>query len=71
MINFDVTEENIKEHKLNQPQIPYHPYSILIIGGYGSGKIILLFNLINKQADIDQIYLYAEDPYEGKYQLLI
>ena len=28
-------------------------------------------NLINNQPDIDKIYLYAKDPYEGKYQLLI
>ena len=26
MINFDVTKENIKEHNLNWPQIPDHPY---------------------------------------------
>ena len=28
-------------------------------------------NLINNQPDIDKIYLYAKDPYEAKYQLLI
>ena len=28
-------------------------------------------NLINKQPDTDQIYLYAKDPYEAKYQFLI
>ena len=28
-------------------------------------------NLIEKQPDVDQIYLYAEDPYESKYQYLI
>ena len=28
-------------------------------------------NLINKQPDIDKIYLYAKDPYETKYQYLI
>ena len=31
----------------------------------------MLFNLINHEPDIDRIYLYAEDPYEAKYQLLI
>ena len=30
-----------------------------------------LFNLINQQPDIDKIYLYAKDPYETKYELLI
>ena len=29
------------------------------------------FNLINNEADIDKIYLYAEDPCEPKYQFLI
>ena len=42
MINFDdVVKEKMKEHKSNLPQIPDHPYIILIIiGGSGSGKKI-------------------------------
>ena len=33
MISFDdATKENIKEHKSNWPQIPDHPYRILLIG---------------------------------------
>ena len=42
-----------------------------MIGGSGSGKTNALLNLINNQPDIDKIYLYAKDPYEAKYQLLI
>ena len=30
-----------------------------------------LLNLINNELDIDKIYLYAKDPYEAKYQILI
>ena len=30
-----------------------------------------MFNLINQQPDIDNIYLYAKDPYEAKHQFLI
>ena len=43
----------------------------MIIGGSGSGKTNALLNLINHEPDIDKIYLYAKDPYEAKYQLLI
>ena len=72
MINFDdVTKENIKEHNLNQSQIPDHPYRILIIGGSGSGKTKSLFNLIKEEPDIGRIHLYAKDSYEAKYQFLI
>ena len=72
MINFDdVVKENIKNHNLNWPQIPDHPYRILIIGGSGSGKTNSLFNLINQQPYIDKTYLYDKDPYEAKYQFLI
>ena len=40
MINFDnVTIENIQEHNQNWPEIPDHPYRILIIGRSGSGKV--------------------------------
>ena len=51
-----------------RPQIPDHPYRILIIGGSGSGKTNSLFNLIN-EPDIDKIYLYAKDQNEAKYLL--
>ena len=72
MINFDeYTNVNKKEHNLNWPYIPDHPYRILIIGGSGSGKTNALLNLINNQPDIDKIYLHANNPYEDKYQLLI
>ena len=30
-----------------------------------------LFNLLSKPSDIDKICLYAKNPYEAKYQLLI
>ena len=37
-----------------------HPYRILIIGGSGSGKTNMLFNLIKHQRrDIDKIYSYV------------
>ena len=72
MNNFDdVIKENIKEHNPNWPQIPDHPYIILIIGDSGSEKTKSLFNLISQKPDIDKIYLYTKDPYEAKYQFLI
>ena len=72
MINFDeYKNENKKEHNLNWPYIPDHPYKILIIGGSWTGKTNALLNLINNQPDIDKIYLYEKDPYEDKYQYLI
>ena len=59
------------EHNSNCPYIPDHPYRILIIGGFGSGKTNALLNLINNQLDTHKIYLYAKDPYKAKYQYLI
>ena len=39
MIKFDdYVNENKNEHNENWPNIPDHPYRILIIGGSGSGK---------------------------------
>ena len=46
-------------------------YKILIIGGSGSGKTNALLNLLNNEPDIEEIYLYAKDPYEANHQLLI
>ena len=69
MINFDVvTKEETKEHNPNWPQISDHPYRIVITEGSGTWKTSSLFN---HQPDIDKIYLYVKNPYEGKYQFLI
>ena len=34
-----ITNENNKKHNEKWPYIPDQPYRILIIGGFGSGKI--------------------------------
>ena len=69
MINFDdYASENKTEHNRNWSYTPDHPYRILILGGWGSGKTNALLNLIESQQDIDKIYLYAKDPHEAKYQ---
>ena len=62
MFNFDyITEEDIKKHNPKWPDIPDHPYR----------KANALLNLINNEPDTNKIYLYAKDPSEAKYQLLI
>ena len=74
MINFDdyvnenKTEQELRSHNKNWPYTPDHPYGILITGGSGSGKTNVLLNLMENQSDIDEIDLYAKDPYEAKYQ---
>ena len=74
MFNFDyITKEGVKEHNPNWQEIPDHPYKILVVEGSGSEKTNALLKnaLINHELDIDKIILYAKDPYEAKYQLLI
>ena len=39
------TKENMNEYNRNWPQIPNHPYRILIIGGSGSGNTRPLLNM--------------------------
>ena len=39
----------MEEHNLNWPQILDHTYSILILGGSGSGKTNALLNLTKQQ----------------------
>ena len=72
MINIDnIVNNNNVFHDEKLPDIPDHPYRILIIGGSGSGKTNTLLNLINKQKGIDKIYSYAKDLSEPKYEYLI
>ena len=71
MFNFDyITKEDTKEHNAKWPEIPDHPYRILITGGSGSGKTNALLILMNHEPDIDKIYLYTKDPYKSKHKLL-
>ena len=58
-------------HNSNWPKAAGYPYRILINWRSRSGKINSLFNLITHQPDIDKIYLYAKNPHETKYQLLL
>ena len=46
----------MKTNHRNWPQIPDHPFKLLIIGGSGSWKTDSLFDLINQQPDIDKTY---------------
>ena len=72
MFNVDyITKEEIKEHNSNWPEVLEHSYRILLIEDSGHGKTNALLNLINHEPVINKIYLYAKDPYEAKYQLLI
>ena len=53
MINFDdVAKKYINEHNSNWPQIPDHPYRLLIVKGSRPGKTNSLLNLISEQPDI-------------------
>ena len=51
--------------------IPGYLHRILIIEGSGSESMQSLFNVISHQPNIDKMNLYANDPYEWKYQFLI
>ena len=70
MINFDdYANENKTQLIKNWPYIPDHPYRILIIGDWGSGKTNALLNLINNHPNVDKIYLYAKDSCEVKISI--
>ena len=66
----DYANQNKIKHNLKWPYIPDDPRRIHIKRGSRSGKTNALLNLTNNQPDIDEIYLYAKDPYKAKYQLL-
>ena len=66
MLNLDNIVNNKNENKDNN-----WPFRMLIIGPSGSGKTNTLLDLINNLHPIDNIYLYAKDLSEPKYEYLI
>ena len=72
-----ILQKKTNKHNSNwQPEIPNHPYRMLIIGGFGSEKTNALLNQIKQENDddfsiIDKIYLYIKNPNETKYHYLI
>ena len=68
MLNLDNIVSNKKKSSSENDDWPFR---MLIIGRSGSGKTNTLLNLIDKFHPIDEIYLYAKDTDEEKYQYLI
>ena len=66
MLNLDNIVSNKNENKDNN-----WPFRMLIIGPSGSGKTNTLLHLISNLHPIDEIYLYAKDLSERKYEFLI
>ena len=52
----------MKEHNPNCPDIPDHPYRIIIVRGSGSGKRNASLNLIIHEPDIETIFLSVKNP---------
>ena len=46
----------MKEYNPKWSEAPVHPYRIVIIGSSGVGQSNSLFNQMNQQSDIDEIY---------------
>ena len=77
MINYDdVTKENIDKHNSNWSQFPDHPWRILIVGVYGSGKTKVSLYLVKRQDDdnygfINKICWYVKDLNEANMKILL
>ena len=75
MLNLDNIVSNKNENKdttgSSSSERNNWPFRMLIIGPSGSGKTNTLLHLINNLHPIDEIYLYAKDLHEPKYEYLI
>ena len=69
IVKIAISSNDDKKLMINIDNYTYD-YRAIIIGSSGSGKNQYIIKL-NKQSDIDKIYLYVKDPYEAKYQYLI
>ena len=67
-----IVTQKIKKIKQLHPFMPKDTFRMLICGNSGSGKTNLLFHrLIEPLLYFDEIYLYAKNLYQEKYQILM
>ena len=70
--NYDSTDDFDKKYKQLFPFMPANTFRMLICGNSGSGKTNLLYHMLIKPLLIyDEIYLYARNLEQDKYQKLI
>ena len=70
--NYDSIDNPDKKFKQLHPYMPSDTFRMLICGNSGSGKTNLLYHmLINPLLYYDEIYLYACNLEQHKYQSLI
>ena len=70
--NYDSTDDIDKKYKQLFPFMPADTFRMLICGNSGSGKTNLLFHMLIKPLlHYDEIYLYARNLEQDKYQKLI
>ena len=62
----------MEERNPNWQKILYHPYTVLITRGTGSGITNALLSLVKQENDddyiiTDKIYFYVKEPNKAKY----
>ena len=70
--NYDSNSDKTKSYKRLHRYMPDDTFRMLICGGSGSGKTNLLYHMLMKPlVYYDQIYLYAKNLEQEKYQNMI
>ncbi|CAH3107014.1 unnamed protein product [Porites lobata] len=70
--NYDSNDDLDKKYKQLLPFMPSDTFRMLICGNSGSGKTNLLYHMLIKPLlHYDEIYLYARNLEQDKYQKLI
>ena len=70
--NYDIDDDLNKKYKQLFPYMPADTFRMLICGNSGSGKTNLLYHMLIKPLlYYDEIYLYARNLEQDKYQKLI
>ena len=70
--NYDSNSEKSNNYKRLYQYMPDDTFQMLFIGGSGSGKTNLLYHMLMEPLVFyDQIYLYAKNLEQEKYQHMI
>jgi len=68
--NIDLTEYEDRRIKNNAPTMPKHNFRCIISGASGSGKTMLMLNMVLKYLNFDKVHIFSTSLNQSSYKMM-